>query len=207
MNIILVGPQGSGKGTQAVLLAKRFGLCTISIGELLRKEAEKNTKRGLLIKNILKKGDLVPMEISVAVLKTYLEKNPCDAGIIFDGFPRTLEQAEALDEIADINYVIELKLSDEDAVQRLSSRKQCKNGHVYGKYIPPKKDGICDIDGEKLFLRDDDTPKAIMERLMIYHDETEPLLEYYAPRNIIHSINGSGSQEQVFEAICKIFSE
>ena len=207
MNIILLGPQGSGKGTQATLLAQHFELCTVSVGELLRHEADKKTKRGNLIKETLSRGDLVPTKISMKLLQEYLEKNTCKNGIILDGFPRTLEQAEALDDIIAIDHVIELQLSDEQAVERLTGRLQCKQGHVYGTDIPPKKKNTCDIDGEKLFMREDDNPNAIKERLTIYHDETEPLLEYYRPRDIVHTVDAAKKPRDVFKAICLVVEE
>ena len=207
MNIILLGPQGSGKGTQATLLAQQFDLCTVSVGELLRHEANKKTKREKLIKETLAKGNLVPTTISLQLLQEYLEKSSCKKGIILDGFPRTLDQAEALDEMMAIDIVIELFISDEQAIERLSGRLQCKQGHLYGTNIPPKKKDICDIDGEKLFHREDDTPEAIKERLLIYHDETELLLEYYRPRNILHTVDASKSPQKVFKSIRKSFLE
>ena len=205
MNIILLGPQGSGKGTQATLLAQYFEFCTVSVGELLRHEACKKTTRGKLIKETLAKGDLVPTTISLQLLQEYIEKNAFKKGIILDGFPRTLDQAEALDEMMNIDTVIELFISDEQAIKRLSGRLQCKQGHIYGTDIPPKKKGICDIDKEKLLPREDDTPKAIKERLLIYHDETEPLLEYYRPRNVLCTVDASKSPQEVFKDVCKLF--
>ncbi len=207
MNIVLLGPQGSGKGTQATLLSQHFGFCTVSVGELLRHEANKTTKRGNLIKETLARGDLVPTKISMKLLQEYMKKNTCNKGIILDGFPRILDQAEALDELLTVDIVIELSLSDEQAIQRLTGRLQCKNGHVYGTDLPPKKKGICDIDKEKLTARDDDTPEAIKERLLIYHEETEPLLEYYSPRNIVHAVNAAKKPREVFKMVCKIISE
>ncbi|MBI4016975.1 MAG: nucleoside monophosphate kinase [Candidatus Aenigmarchaeota archaeon] len=206
MNIILLGVQGSGKGTQATMLAKELKLCWISLGELLRKEAEKKTERGARTKKILAQGHLVPTELTIEILDEFITKNHCDTGYIFDGFPRTLDQAEALDALVTIDYVIELKLSDDDAIRRLSNRLQCKNGHIYGISIPSKKKGKCDIDGEKLFVREDDKPEAIKERLKIYHEETEPLLEYYEQRKIVHTIDSSKKPKEVFKKMIEVFN-
>lgn len=205
MNIILLGPQGSGKGTQAAMLAKELGMCWIPAGELLRKEAEKKTARGQRIKKILAEGHLVPTELTIEIIEDYLNENPCDAGFIFDGFPRTLDQAEALDELVYMDYVVELKLSDKEAIHRLSKRQQCGRGHIYGISIPPKKKGVCDIDGEKLFVREDDKPEAIKERLKIYHEETEPLLEYYKSRKIVQVVDASKTPAEVLRAIRDVF--
>jgi len=131
MNIILLGPQGCGKGTQSAMIAKEFGLCEVSVGELLRKEADKKTRRGKHVKAILAQGHLVPTEITVQILRDFLKDNACNEGVILDGFPRTLDQAEALDSILNIHAVIELKLSDAESVRRLSARTQCKEGHLW----------------------------------------------------------------------------
>ncbi len=202
MNIILLGSQGSGKGTQAAMLAKKTGMCWVSIGELLRKEADKNTERGIQIKKILAEGHLVPTELTICILEEHLKQ--CKEGIILDGFPRTLDQAEALDEMMQVDHVIELKISDDEAVLRLSSRTQCKNNHIYGLNKKPKKKGICEVDGENLFVREDDKPEAIRARLKIYHEETEPLLEFYRPRKIVHSVDASKSPEEVLALILAI---
>lgn len=203
MNIILLGPQGSGKGTQAAMLAKELGLCWVPIGELLRKEAEKDTTRGQQIKKKLADGRLLPTQLTIDILDENLTETKCN-GFIFDGFPRKLDQAEALDSLVAIDHVIELKLSDKEAVHRLSNRQQCKKGHIYGLNIKPKKKGVCDADGEKLFVREDDKPEAIMERLKIYHDETEPLLEYYRPRKIVHTIDASKKPKEVFKEMMEV---
>lgn len=206
MNIILLGPPGSGKGTQTANIAKEYCLCVISLGAMLREEATKDTPHGKEIKNILAKGELVPIETTTKIIKKKLQKENCTKGILFDGFPRTLEQAEALEDIASIDYVFELAISDDEVIKRLSNRTQCKKGHIYGPTIPSKKQGICDIDGFPLAQREDDTQEAIEERLVIYHDETEPLIEYYKPRNIVHTIDASKKPDKVFADIKKILN-
>lgn len=189
MNIILLGPQGSGKGTQAELLAKHFGLKHISTGQLYRQALSKKEPAALKIKTYADKGELAPDKIILQLIKNHISESN-----IFDGFPRTLEQAEALDEIIQIDFVIELALSDAEAVRRISHRLECQNcGAIFGAEKPPKQKGICDVCGSKIEQRADDKPEAIKKRLERYHDETEPLLEYYKPRKIVHKVNAAKS--------------
>ena len=195
MNIILLGAQGSGKGTQAQLLKEKYNLVHISTGDLLRETTDEK------IKQQMKEGILVSDEQIIELIKEKLDEK----GAILDGFPRTLAQAEALDEITQVNAVIELKLSDETALKRLSGRKTCKNCKtVYGTENPPKKQDKCDkCDGE-LYQREDDKPEAIKKRLTAYHEETEPLLEYYKPRKIVHKVDASKKIDEVFKDVSKI---
>lgn len=203
MNIILLGAQGSGKGTQAQLLKEKYDLKHISSGDLIRKGIAEKDPDALKLKEIVDKGALAPNELIVNLIKKALGE-----GNIFDGYPRTLEQAEALDEIAHIDAVVELKLSDNDAVKRLSGRRQCKKcAAVYGAENPPKKANACDKCAGELYQRDDDKPETIKKRLALYHEETEPLLEYYKPRKITHSVDASKSIKEIFANICKIIEE
>lgn len=201
MNIILFGAQGSGKGTQAKLLVEKFGFKHISTGDLIRKGVSDNDSDALkLKKEYMDKGLLAPDELIVKIVEKSLgEKN------IFDGFPRTLAQAEMLDEKTNIDAVIELKIPDEVSVKRLSSRRQCKKcSAIYGAENPPKSENKCDACGGELYQRDDDTPDAIKKRLELYHDETEPLLEYYKPRNVVHEVDGTKSIQDIFKDVCEI---
>ena len=200
MNIILLGAQGSGKGTQAQLLKEKYGLMHISTGDLLREAAAKDAK----IAQQLATGKLFSDEQMIGLIKERIT----DKGVIFDGFPRTLPQAEALDEVAQIDLVIEIKIPDEESVKRLSSRRQCKNCRsIFGAENPPKVLGKCDKCKGDLYQRDDDKPEAIKKRLAQYHDETEPLLEYYKPRKIVHKVDGTKKIDDVFKDLCKIIDQ
>ncbi len=203
MNIILLGPQGSGKGTQAQLLNEKYGWNHLSTGDIYRKGIQNKEPEFLRMKEHVDGGELIPDEFILRIVK----KNIDDKGNIFDGFPRTLQQAEMLDELAEINLVVELKMPDELAVKRLSARKQCKDcREVYGKENPPRKEK-CNKCGGQLFQREDDKPEAIKKRLALYHDETEPLLEYYNPRKITYTVDSSKSITQVFESICRLIAK
>lgn len=200
MNIILLGPQGSGKGTQAKLLVDELAFTHISTGDLIRNGIKNKDPVALKVKESIDKGNLAPDKVVIQLVKKNLSDNN-----IFDGFPRTLLQAEALDEIAHIDLVIALELSDEESVKRLSSRIQCVGcKSIFGPAAPPKKKGVCDSCGGKLIQREDDKPESILKRLEVYHDETEPLLEYYRPRKIVHAINAAQSIDKIFTDIKKI---
>jgi len=199
MNIILLGAQGSGKGTQAQLLKEKFNLKHISTGDLVRKGIAENDSDALKLKEYQQKGELIPD----ALIAKIVEKNLGD-GNIFDGFPRTLAQAELLDDFVQIDAVIELKIPDEVSIKRLSARKQCKKcGFVYGAKNPSKSDK-CDKCSGEIYQRDDDKPETIKKRLVLYHDETEPLIEYYKPRKIVHLVDGTKSIKEIFKDVCKI---
>jgi len=199
MNIILLGAQGSGKGTQAQLLKEKFNLKHISTGDLVRKGIAENDSDALKLKEYQQKGELIP-DVLIAKI---VEKNLGD-GNIFDGFPRTLAQAELLDDFVQIDAVIELKIPDEISIKRLSARKQCKKcGFVYGAENPSKSDK-CDKCSGEIYQRDDDKPETIKKRLVLYHDETEPLIEYYKPRRIVHLVDGTKSIKEIFKDVCKI---
>jgi adenylate kinase len=201
MNIILLGPQGCGKGTQAQLLKEKYDLIQISTGDLLREAAAKDEK----IAQQLATGKLFTDEQMVKLIK---EKITDHKGVIFDGYPRTLPQAEALDETTQIDLVIEIKIPDEESVKRLSSRRQCRQCKaIFGAENPPRTPGKCNRCGGELYQRNDDMPEAIKKRLEQYHDETEPLLEYYRPRKIVHKVDGTKKIEEVFKDLCSIIDE
>ncbi len=204
MNIIILGPQGSGKGTQAQLLKEKYEWKHISTGDLYRQGVQNRDPEILKMQKGIDKGGFMPDAYVMKLVK----KNLSEKGNIFDGFPRTLPQAEALDEITQVGIVIELKMPDKLAVERLSARRQCKDCRaIFGAENPPRKKGICNRCGGELFHREDDKPEAIKKRLALYHDETEPLLEYYKPRKIVYSVDASKSIESVFKDICKIIDE
>ncbi len=197
MNIILLGAAGSGKGTQAKRIAEKYDMTHISMGDLCRAAAKEDTEIGRKIKKILTTGDLVPTEITFELLKKKIKE--C-GNIVFDGFPRSLDQAELLDEICEPNLVISIEIPDEEAIRRLSKRRQCKK---CGEITTDEYEKCPKCEGE-LYHRKDDYPEAIKERLEIYHENVEPLKEYYKPRDIVHIIDGTQTREKVFENICKI---
>ena len=202
MNIIILGTQGSGKGTQAQLLKEQYNLVHLSTGDLLREAAANDEK----ITKQLATGKLFSDTQMIKLIKKRISEEK--KGIIFDGYPRTLPQAEALDEITEIDLVIELKLTDKESIKRLSGRRQCRQCRaIFGTENPPRKPGICNRCGGELYQRNDDKPEAVKKRLDQYHDETEPLLEYYRPRKIVHSVNAAGSIEAVFKDLCKIIDQ
>ena len=198
MNIVLIGMAGSGKGTQAKKIAEKYGLKHISTGDVLRAEVATGSDLGKKIKDFQDKGELVPTSIVVEALKKYLADNN-----IFDGFPRNLEQAKALDEFVKVDLVIYLKIPDEVAVDRLSKRRQCESCG----FITDSSHDKCPVCGGRLFQRSDDTPEAIKKRLALFHDVTEPLLEYYKPRDIVHIVDGVRSVDEIFQEICAIIDE
>jgi adenylate kinase len=199
MKLIFIGPQGSGKGTQAKGIAKKLGFCHISTGDLLRETVGKFKEE---IEFYMDKGKLVPDELIVGILKERLKNKDCEKGFILDGFPRTLEQVERLKKITNIDKVVEISISDEEAVRRICSRRGCKKcGAIYNINTSPKPSikEICDKCGSKLFTRKDDNKEALEERLKVYHDETEKILKEY----IFVRINGEQSIEKVGEDIAR----
>jgi adenylate kinase len=202
MNIVILGPQGSGKGTQAQHLAEAFSIPHISVGDLLRDEIAAKTTVGKQIEQLLKGGKFAPPTVVNRLVKKRLELDDAENGWILDGYPRDLNQAEFLDEVATIDAVIALDIPDKVAIARISKRRVCPKCHeVYGLAKKPKKAGVCDICKTKLVHRNDDKPAAIKQRLKWYHDETEPLIEYYKPRDIVHRINSNRDSDLVFKEI------
>ncbi len=196
MKLIFIGPQGSGKGTQAKRVADRFGLCHISSGDLLR-GVRGNLKSE--VDSFMSKGELVPDELIVKILKEKLDEGNCDKGFILDGFPRTVNQAEELKKITEIDKVVEIFISDEEASRRICARRTCiKCGAIFNtNSLRPKIEGICDKCGGRLITREDDSEEALRERLKVYHKETEKVLEMY---DVIR-IDGEQDIEKVFEDI------
>jgi adenylate kinase len=197
-SMIILGPQGSGKGTQAKILCEHYKLPHISTGDMLREAIAEGTELGKKAQSIMNEGGLVPDEVVVGIVKERLEKPDCAEGYILDGYPRNLEQAQALDEFAEILYVIVLTIPDEVSVQRIVKRKQCKRcGTIYGLDFPSKYPDVCDKCGGELYHREDDTGEAVKKRLHIYHEETEPIVEYYKPRGIVHKVDGTKTVNDV----------
>lgn len=203
MKLVFLGPQGSGKGTQAARLSKKLGLPHISTGDMFRAAAEKRTKWGLEAKSNWEKGILVSDEVTIGIVKERLEEPDCANGWILDGFPRTLPQAEALDEFAPPELVIELHVPDEVSIKRISDRRVCKGcAGIYG--LAEEITEQCKKCGGEIIQRDDDKPEAVKKRLQAYHNQTEPLLEYYKPRDIVQKVDGSKPPDEVFAELCSI---
>jgi len=203
MNIILFGPQGSGKGTQAEMLEKKFGLYHLSMGDELRKEIKSGSALGKKLEKIMNKGLLVPSEITNQIALKISKLKESKNGIIFDGYPRSMDQWLFLKKNFKIDAAIELHLTEKESVRRISSRRLCpKCGRNYNTiYIIPKVAGRCDDDNQKLVQRDDDTPKAVMDRLEIYHSQTEPLKKEYDKLGILSVIEGDQSIQKVSKDI------
>ncbi len=201
--IILFGPHGSGKGTQAKMLSQKYNLPVLAVGDIFRKEVKNQTEVGKLVEPYIKQGKLVPNEIVNKIIIRELRSKKYSGGFILDGYPRNLAQLKILEKSVKITHVFELIVSDKEVISRLSGRLIClKCGAIYHiKSKPPKLDEICDFCGEKLSVRDDDKPEAIRKRLEIYHQETEPLLDYYFTKGILIKINGEQPIEKVFTDI------
>lgn len=204
MNVILIGAQGSGKGTQADLLAGELGLPHVSSGDLFRKAMAEKTELGLKVKTYMDRGELVPDDLTVTMILSRLTMPDCAAGVILDGFPRTVAQEQALDDGLQqvgkqIDLVFYLEVPREELLTRLSGRYICRaNQHVYNiNTRPPKKPGVCDIDGSPLFQRDDDTGEAVQRRLNIFFSETIHLLDYYRQQGKLVVVDGNRPIEQV----------
>src|SRR3989338_11461273 len=204
--IVILGPQGSGKNTQAELLAKKFGIPMISAGDLWRAEIVAKTELGLKAEPILTAGKLAPNEWTIELVKKRVAEANAKDGFILNWYPRTMPQAQALETFALPTQVIDLALTDEESIARLSGRRVCsicgRNYHLTQN--PPKKEGACDIEGASLTIRDDDKPEAVRTRLAIYRKDTEPLFDFYRPRGIVHTINAAQTIEQVFGEIARV---
>jgi adenylate kinase len=204
MNIILLGPPGCGKGTQAERISGLYGIPQISTGNILRHAVEEGTRMGLEAKEHMRKGQLVPDSIVDSIVAERLKKKDCDRGFILDGFPRDLEQARGLGQIIKIDHVIVIKVSDEVIVGRLSGRRVCDCGETYHLINrPPSVEGVCDSCGKRLYQRKDDNPETIRERLRTYHAMTEPLIDFYGKLGVLRAIDGSLDMDDVFKSIVK----
>ncbi len=197
MKLILLGAPGAGKGTQAEVICNHLSVPTISTGNIIRAALKAETEMGLKAKEFINNGQLVPDEVVIGIIKERLAEDDCKNGFILDGFPRTIPQAEALDEMGiEIDKVIDIEVPDEKIVERMSGRRVCPAcGNSYHLlYKKPEKDGICNACGAELIIRADDHPDTVKERLDVYHSQTEPLKEYYGKKNKLFIVEG---QEEV----------
>ena len=203
--IILFGPPASGKGTQAKLLADTFDIPHISTGHLLREvKADSTNHLAKGIADLIDNGQLVSDQLVNQMVADRIKKDDCYFGFILDGYPRTKEQVEFLEKISKIDYVFLIEIKDEVIIERISGRRTCKNGHSWHiKYSPTKKDGLCDICGEKLYIRDDDNEDKVKERLKIYHQHNDPILNHYTQGEKLITVNGDQHIEGVFGDLIK----
>ena len=211
MKIIMLGAPGAGKGTQAKQIADKYGIPHISTGDIFRANLKQGTELGKKAKEYMDQGLLVPDELTCDLVMDRIGQEDCTNGFVLDGFPRTIPQAEALDKaLANINekmdYAVDVDVPDENIVNRMSGRRACINcGATYHIVsIPTKVEGICDRCGEKVVLRDDDQPETVKKRLNVYHEQTQPLIDYYKKQDILKTVDGTQPMEQVFGAIVEI---
>ena len=211
MKIIMLGAPGAGKGTQAKLIAEKYGVPHISTGDIFRANIKNGTELGKEAKEYMDKGLLVPDELTVRLLLDRFVQDDCKNGYVLDGFPRTIPQAEVLDKeltkLGDsVDFAVDVDVPDENIIRRMSGRRACLNcGATYHIVnIPPKKEGICDVCGSELVLRDDDQPETVKNRLKVYHEQTQPLIEYYTGKGVLRTVDGTLPMEEVFDAIVKI---
>ncbi|MGI6466358.1 MAG: adenylate kinase [Sphaerochaetaceae bacterium] len=206
MNLVFLGPPGSGKGTIATIAKEKLGFVHISTGQLFREEIKNETPLGKRIRDLIAQGELASDEDTIEILQKRLEKDDVKQGYILDGFPRTMAQAVALSEMEEIDYVVIFKLEKDEIIKRLSGRRICRStGRTYHIiYNPPKVDGIDDDTGEALVQRSDDKEEAVLHRLDVYKDETAPLIEFYRKQNLIKELDAKESPEKVFQQLVKI---
>lgn len=211
MKIIMLGAPGAGKGTQAKLIAEKYGIPHISTGDIFRANIKAGTALGMEAKKYMDQGLLVPDELTVRILLDRVAQDDCREGYVLDGFPRTIPQAEVLDQELEklgekIDYAVDVEVPDENIVKRMSGRRAClKCGATYHiEHIPPKKEGICDDCGSELVLRDDDRPETVQNRLQVYHAQTQPLIDFYTAKGIMKAVDGTREMRDVFAAITDI---
>ncbi len=211
MKIIMLGAPGAGKGTQAKMIAEKYSIPHISTGDIFRSNIKNGTQLGMEAKKYMDQGLLVPDELTVKILLDRVAKEDCAGGYVLDGFPRTIPQAQVLDnalkEIDDkIDFAINVDVPDENIVRRMGGRRACLScGATYHiEHIPPKKEGVCDACGKELVLRDDDKPETVKNRLDVYHQQTQPLIDFYEKKGILRTVDGTVDMKDVFAAITGI---
>lgn len=211
MKIIMLGAPGAGKGTQAKKIAAKYGIPHISTGDIFRANIKNGTELGLKAKSYMDAGGLVPDEITIGMLLDRIHQADCENGYVLDGFPRTIPQAESLTEALkkngeSIDFAVNVDVPDENIISRMSGRRACLNcGATYHiVYNAPKKEGVCDACGQELVLREDDKPETVKKRLDVYHDQTQPLIDYYKKEGVLAEVDGTKDMEGVFQNIVAI---
>ena len=214
MKIIMLGEPGAGKGTQAKMIADKYSLPHVSTGDIFRANIKNGTELGMEAKKYMDQGLLVPDELTVKILLDRVAQDDCKNGYVLDGFPRTIPQAEVLDKALaglgeSIDYAIDVDVPDENIISRMSGRRACLScGATYHiEHVPPKKEGICDRCGKELVLRDDDKPETVKNRLKVYHDQTQPLIDFYNGKGVLRTVDGTQDMQDVFGAIVAILGE
>lgn len=214
MKVIMLGAPGAGKGTQAKKIAAKYNVPHISTGDIFRMNIKNDTELGKKAKTYMDQGLLVPDELVVDLVVDRLDKDDCVNGYVFDGFPRTIPQAEALEAALaaagdNVDYAINVEVPDENIVNRMSGRRACVGcGATYHiKYSPTKVEGKCDACNADLIIRDDDKPETVLNRLQVYHDQTQPLIDFYSKKGILKEVDGTVDMQDVFNAIVSILGE
>lgn len=211
MKVVMLGAPGAGKGTQAKMIAEKYGLPHISTGDIFRANIKGGTALGVEAKKYIDAGQLVPDELTVKILLDRVSQPDCEKGYVLDGYPRTIPQAEVLEKALQerseqVDFAIDVNVADENIVNRMSGRRAClKCGGTYHLvHIPPKKEGICDLCGSELVLRDDDKPETVLKRLNVYHEQTQPLIDFYQARGVLRTVDGAKDKDEVFADIVAI---
>ena len=210
MKLIFLGAPGAGKGTQAEVISEKLSIPTISTGNIIRAALKNGTEMGLKAKEFIEAGKLVPDDVVIGIIKERLAESDCNNGFILDGFPRTIPQAEALDNMGIIiDKVVDIDVPDENIVNRMSGRRVCKacgsSYHIENK--KPKVEGVCDACGGELQIRKDDAPETVLDRLNVYHEQTEPLKDFYAKCGKLRSVEGTAPITEITEAILKVLED
>lgn len=208
MIIVMLGAPGAGKGTQAVMICDEFHIPHVSTGDIFRSNIKNGTELGKKAKAYMDQGQLVPDSLTIQLLLDRVAQDDCGNGYVLDGFPRTIPQAEALtaalkEQGQEVDFALNVDVPDEVIVERMSGRRSCpKCGASYHiRYIPPKKEGICDVCGSALIQRDDDKPETVKNRLQVYHEQTQPLIAYYEKAGVLRTVDGTRDRKEIFRAI------
>ncbi len=214
MKIVMLGAPGAGKGTQAKMIAEKYGIPHVSTGDIFRANIKNGTELGKEAKQYMDQGKLVPDELTVKILLDRVAQDDCKNGYVLDGFPRTIPQANVLDEaltkLGDrIDYAVNVDVPDDNIINRMGGRRACVAcGATYHiVYNAPKTEGICDNCGKELIIRDDDQPETVKNRLKVYHEQTQPLIDFYEGKGVLKSVDGTADMKDVFAAIVEILGE